>query len=88
MYKNCIRLQRDFIKLLTNDRSDKMFLLTSKFRSQGVVSLCPVATYMYKIMKTVYKIQRDFFKLVANDRSDKRLLLTSKSCPGLGVVCP
>ena len=30
LYK--IRLQRDFLKLATNDWSDKMFLLTSKFR--------------------------------------------------------
>ena len=80
MYK--IRLQRDFfLKLATNNRSDKMFLLTSKFRPQGVVSPCPGAIYMYKIMKKkMYKIslQRDFLKLVANDGSDKRLLLTSK----------
>ena len=39
------------LKLVTNDRSDKMFLLTSKFRPQGVVSLCPGAICMYKIMK-------------------------------------
>ena len=82
-----IRLQRDFFKLVTNDRSDKMFLLASKFRAQGVVSPCPGAIYIYKIMKKMYKIrlQRDFFKLVANDRSDKRFLLTS--CP-LGLSAP
>ena len=50
MYK--IRLQRDcFLKLATNDQSDKMFLLTSKFRPKGNVSPCPGAIYMYKIMK-------------------------------------
>ena len=38
-------------KLPTNDRSDKMFLLTLKFCPQGVVSLCPGAIYMYKITK-------------------------------------
>ena len=27
-----------FLKLAANDRSDKMFLLTSKFHPQGVVS--------------------------------------------------
>ena len=40
-----------------------MFLVTSKFCSQGVVSPCPGTIYMYKIMKKLYKIrlQRDFF---------------------------
>ena len=88
MYK--IRLQRDFLKLATNDWSDKMFLLTSKFRSHGVVSPCPGAVYMYKIMKKNC-IKSDFkeivLKLVANDRSDKRFLLTSKFCP-LGLSAP
>ena len=43
---------------------DKMFLLTSKFHPQGVVSPCPGAIYMYKIMNVFYKIrlQRDFFE--------------------------
>ena len=79
-----------FLKIATNDRSDKMFLLTSKFRPDGVVSPCPAAIYMYKIMKKLYKIrlQRDcFFKLVANYRSDKRFLLTSTFCPlGLSAL--
>ena len=72
-----------FSKVVTNDRSDKMFLLESKFRPQGVVSPCPGAIYMYKIMKTMYKIrfQRNVLKLVANDRSDKRFMLTSKFYP-------
>ena len=34
-----------------------MFLLTSKFCHQGVVSPYHVAIYMYKIMKNVYKIR-------------------------------
>ena len=34
MYK--IRLQRDFLKLVANDRSDKRFLLTSKFCPLGL----------------------------------------------------
>ena len=80
------------LKLATNDRSDKMFLLVIKFRPQGVVSPCPGAIYMYKIMKkkcikSDFKVFWFFFffffffwKLVANDRSDKRFLLTSKFC--------
>ena len=86
MYK--IRLQRDFfLKLATNDRSDKMFLMTSKFHLQGVVSPCPVAIYMYKIMKKKSDFKEIFLKLVANDGSDKRFLLTSKFCP-LGLSAP
>ena len=62
MYK--IRLRRDFFfKLATNDQSGRMFLLTSEIRFQGVLSPCPGAIYMYKIMKKIYKIrlQRDIF---------------------------
>ena len=40
-----------FLKLATNDRSDKMFLLTSKFRPQGVVSPCFGIIHMYKSWK-------------------------------------
>ena len=78
-----------FLKLATHDLRDKMFLLTSKFCSQGVVSPCPGAIYMYKIMKKYIKsdFKESFLKLVANDRSDKRFLLTSKLCP-LGLSAP
>ena len=52
-YKKCIK--SDFkdvsLKLVVNDWSEKRFLLTSKFRPQGVVSPCPGAIYMYKIMR-------------------------------------
>ena len=61
-----------------------MFLLTSKFHPQGVVSPCPGAIYMYKIMKKnciKSDFKEIFWKLVANDGSDKRFLLTSKFCP-------
>ena len=91
--KICIKsdFKEIFLKLATNDRSDKMFLLTSKFHPQEVVSPCPGAIYMYKIMKKKKCIKSDlkeiFFKLVANDRSDKWFLLTSKFCP-LGLSAP
>ena len=41
--KNCIKsgFKDIFLKLVTNEWSDKMFLLTSKFRPEGVVSPCP-----------------------------------------------
>ena len=50
-----------FLKLATNDRSDKIFLLTSTFCSP---TFCQP---LYKVMK------KDFLKVVANDRSDKSL---------------
>ena len=39
------------LKLATDDRSDKKFLLTSKLCPLGAVCPCPGAIYMYKIMK-------------------------------------
>ena len=90
--KNCIKsdFKEIFWKLATNNQSDKMFLLTSKFRPQGVFSPSPGAIYMYKIKKKKC-IKSDFkeifLKLVANDGSDKRFLLTSKFCP-LGLSAP
>ena len=82
LYK--IRLQRDcFLKLVANDRSDKRFLLTSKFCPLGVSIPAPGLYTCIKSWKKLYKIklQRDFFKLVANDRTAKRFLLTSNFFP-------
>ena len=45
------------LKLATNGRSGKSFLLTSKVCPQGAFCPCPGAVYMYKIMKNVYKIR-------------------------------
>ena len=55
MKKICIKsdFEEIFFKLATNDRSDKMFLLTSKFHPQWVVSPCPGAIYMHNIMKKI-----------------------------------
>ena len=97
-WKKCIKsdFKEIFLKLATNDPSDKVFLLTSKFYPQGVVSACPGTIYMYKIMKKkMYKIKKCiksdfkeiFLKLAGNDQSDKRFLLTSKFCP-LGLSAP
>ena len=78
-----------FLKLATNDRSDTMFLLTSKFHPQGVVSPCPGAMYMYNSWKKSTKsdFKESFLKLAANDRMDTMFLLTSKFHPK-GVVSP
>ena len=90
--KKCIKsdFKEIFLKLATNARSDKMFPLTSKFHPQGVVSPCPGAIYIYKIMKKncmKSDFKEIFLKLVANDGSDKKFLLTSKFCP-LGLSAP
>ena len=91
MKKKCIK--SDFkeisLKLVANDRSDKMFLLTSNFCPLCLSGPTSGLYTCIKLWKTLYKIglQRDFFKLVANDRSDKRFLLTSKFCPlGLSAL--
>ena len=42
------------LKLATNGRSDKGFLLTSKVCPQGVFCPWPRAIYMYQIIKNVY----------------------------------
>ena len=85
MKKKCIKsdFKEILLKLVTNDQSDKMFLLASKFRPQGGWQPLPRGYIHVKNHDKKHKIrlQRDFFKLVANDRSDKRFLLTSKLCP-------
>ena len=55
MKKKCIKsdFKEIFFKLATNDQSDKIFLLTSKFHPQGVVSPYPGAINKYKIMKKI-----------------------------------
>ena len=64
--KNCIK--SDFkeicLKLATNDRSDKMFLLTSKFHPQGLSAPAPGLYTCKNPEKKMYKIrlQRDFFE--------------------------
>ena len=55
-----VRLQRHFLKLATNEWSDKTFLLTSKLCPLGAVCPCPGAVYMYKIMNKLYKIRLRF----------------------------
>ena len=43
-----------------------MFLLTSEFRPQGVVSRCPETIYVYKIMKKKKCIKSDFKEIFLN----------------------
>ena len=62
--KNVYKIKEICLKLATNGRSDKGFLLTSEVCPQGVFCPCPGAIDMYKIIKNVYKIRfrRDHFE--------------------------
>ena len=79
--KYCIKsdVEEIFFELTTNDRSDKMCLLASKLRPQGVFSPCHGVYTCIKSWKKCIKsdFEEIFFKLVANDQNDKRFLLTS-----------
>ena len=72
------------LKLATDDRSDKKFLLTSIFCPLKAV--CPLPrSYIYVLNHEKNCIKSDFkeifLKLATNDQSDKVFLLTSKFCP-------
>ena len=78
------------LKLATDDRSDKKFMLTSKLCALG--GACPLPRgYIHVLNHEKNCIKSDFkdivFETTTNDRSDKKFLLTSKLCP-LGAVCP
>ena len=78
----------DDLKLATDGRSDKTFLLTSKPCPLGAV--CPTASGLYACINHEKNcIKSDFkeisLKLATN--GDKVFLLISKFCP-LGAVCP
>ena len=78
------------LKLATDDRSDKEFLLTSKLCPLGAV--CPLPWgYIHVLNHEKKCIKSDFkeisLKLATNGKSDKAFLLTSKFCP-LRAVCP
>ena len=90
--ENCIKsgFKDIFLKLVTNEWSDKTFLLTSKFCPLGTICPCPGTVHMYKSWKKK-SIKSDFkeifLKLATNDRSDTMFLLTSKFHPQ-GVISP
>ena len=81
------------LKLATNGRSDKDFLLTSKICPHWVFCPCPRAIYMYKIIENVYKIRfrRDHFETCNLCAKRKGLSVVIKilspvdclPCPGL-----
>ena len=79
------------LKLTTDDRSDKKFLLTSKVCPLGALCPCPGAIYMYKIMKKkMYKIrlQRDFFFETCNKWPKWQEVSVDIKILSPGVVCP
>ena len=76
------------LKLATDDRSDKKFLLTSKLCPLGAI--CPLPQgYIHVLNHEKNCIKSNFkeisLKLATNEQSDKAFLLTSKFCP-LGFV--
>ena len=87
--KICIKsdFKEILLKLLTNDPSDKMFLLTSKFCPRGVVSPCPRAIYMYKIMKKMVSNQTSKFETCSKWLKWQDVSVDIKILSP-GVVCP
>ena len=77
-----------YLKLATNGRSDKGFLLTSKVCPQGVSALAPGLYTCRKSLKMCIKsdLEEIILKLATYGLSDKEFLLTLKFCPQ-GVVC-
>ena len=73
-----IRLERDFFKLVANDRSNKRFLLTSKFVPWGCLSLTCGYIHLLNHAKMCIKSEAEeiLFKLATNDHSDEAFLLT------------
>ena len=84
MKKNCIKsdFKEIFLKLVANDRSDKRFLLTSKFCPLEL-SAPDLQLYILNHEKMCIKseIEEILFKLATNDHSDKAFLLISKFWP-------
>ena len=70
------------LKLATNGRSDKGFLLTSEVCPQGVFCPCPGAIYMYKII-----FRRDHFETCNIWAKRKGLSIVIKILSP-GAVCP
>ena len=78
------------LKLTTDDRSDKKFLLISKVCPLGAV--CPLPRgYIHVLNHEKKCIKSDLkeisLKLATNGKNDKAFLLTSKFCP-LGLSTP
>ena len=82
-----------YLKLATNGRSDKGFLLTSKVCPQGFFCPCPGLYTCIKSFKICLKshFKEVVLKLSVNGQSDKGFLLTSTfvpkglSAPALGL---
>ena len=79
------------MKLATNVRSDKGFLLTSKVCPQGVFCPGPGAIYMYEIIKNVYRIRfrKDHFELATYGQHSvvvNFLPLSGLSAPAWGYI--
>ena len=78
-----------FLKLATNGRSDKGFLLTSNVCPQGDFYPCPEAYTCIKSLKMCIKsdFEEMILKLATYGQREKAFLLSSKFCPQW-IVCP
>ena len=67
-----------FLKLVANDRSDKRFLLISKFVSWDCLPLTGGYLHVLNHEKMCIKsdVKEILFKLATNDHSDEAFLLT------------
>ena len=83
--KKCIKsdFNEIFLKLVANDRSDKRFLLTSKFCPLGLSA--PTSGYMHLLnhekMCIKSEVEEILFKLATHDHTDEAFLLTTKFWP-------
>ena len=84
--KNCVKSDFKeffFFKLVANDRSDKRFLLTSKYCPLGL-SAPDLQLYTFvnhEKMCLKLAVEEILFKRATNDHSDEAFLLTSKLWP-------
>ena len=69
-----------FLKLEENDRSEKRFLLTSKFCPLGL-SAPDLWLLNYEKMCIKSEVEEILFKLATNDHSDEAFLFTTEFWP-------
>ena len=91
-WKNCIKsnIEEIFFNLATNDQSDNMLLLTSKFRPKGLSAPAPGLYTCIKSWKKMYKIRLQwviFFFICSKWPKWQEVSVTSKFCP-LGLSAP
>ena len=90
-WKKCIKsdLEEIFLKLATDDWSEKMFLLTSKFHPQGVVTPALGLYTCIKLWKQCIKSDfKEIFFLTGNQWLKWQEVSVDIKILSPGVVCP